>query len=159
VWNKNSENFSEEIQDIILLQELRVHTWISRRSITESIMNNFFMVKAPKIAKANDINKDQGIRLDGERSTKEESKQTQPLLTKRKIHVVGKKLCWELAAKAQSMVDEANLEQNINDETKDDPKCLKILDIWEDANCLNGQNGQLLDSVSTEEMCKVKKRV
>jgi hypothetical protein len=83
-------------------------------------MNNLFMVKASKIVKANDINKDQGIRLDGERSAKEETKQTQPLLTKRKIHVVGKKLCWELVAKAQSMVDEAILEQNTNDETKDD---------------------------------------
>jgi len=35
------------------------------------------------------------------------------------------------------MVDEANLEQNTNDEIADDQKCLKILDIWEDANCLN----------------------
>jgi hypothetical protein len=43
------------------------------------------------------------------------------------------------------MVDEANLEQNTNDETKDDKKCLKILDIWEDANCLNAlQKGNYL---------------
>lgn len=112
-----------------MLQELGVYTWIGRRSISELIMNNLFMVKASKIAKANDINKDQRIKLDGERFAKEESKQTQPLLTKRKIHVVSKKLCWELAAKAQAMVDEVNLEQNTNDETKDDRECLKILDI------------------------------
>jgi len=57
------------------------------------------------------------------------------------------------------MVDETNLEQNTNDETEDGQKCLKILDIWEDDNCLNAfQNGQLLNSVF-EQMCKVKKRV
>jgi hypothetical protein len=58
------------------------------------------------------------------------------------------------------MVDETNLEQNIHDETKDGKNCLKILDIWEDENCLNAlQNGQLPNSVFEEEMCKVKKRV
>ncbi len=100
-------------------------------------MNNLFMVKTFKTTKANDINKNQCIRLNGEGSAKEESKQTQPLLTKRKRLVVGKKICLELVAKAQSMVDETNLEQNTNDEIEDDKKCLKILDIWEDANCLN----------------------
>jgi hypothetical protein len=70
------------------------------KNIRGSIMNDLFMVKTSKTAKANDINKNQGIRLNGERSAKEESKQTQPLLTKRKRLVVGKKLCLELVAKA-----------------------------------------------------------
>jgi hypothetical protein len=33
--------------------------------------------------------------------------------TKRKRPIVSKKLCWEMAPKAQSMVDEANLEQTL----------------------------------------------
>jgi len=58
------------------------------------------MVKTSKTIRANEINKNQGIKLDGERPVKEESKETQPLLTKRKKLVVGKKLCWELVTKA-----------------------------------------------------------
>jgi hypothetical protein len=37
-------------------------------------MNDLFMVRTSKTTKANDINKNQGIKLDGERHVKEESK-------------------------------------------------------------------------------------
>jgi hypothetical protein len=37
-------------------------------------MNDLFMVKTSKSAKVNDINKNQGIRLNGEGSATEESK-------------------------------------------------------------------------------------
>jgi hypothetical protein len=71
---KKDEDFFEEIQDVKSLRELGVHTWIGRRSIHGSIMNNFFMVKTSKTTKANDINKNQGIRLNGKGFAKDESK-------------------------------------------------------------------------------------
>ncbi len=69
-----------------------------QESIHGSIMNDLFMVKTSKSAKVNDINKNQGIRLNGEGSATEESKQTQPLLTK--IHVVGKKTLLGIGCKS-----------------------------------------------------------
>lgn len=59
---EEDEKFSEEIQDITLIRELKVQTWIGRRSIRFSIMNNLFMLEASEAVEANYINEGQGAK-------------------------------------------------------------------------------------------------
>jgi hypothetical protein len=53
---EEDENFFKEIQDIKLIHELGVQTWIAKKNIHSGIMNNLFMVKISEAVEANYIN-------------------------------------------------------------------------------------------------------
>ncbi len=88
--------------------------WIRWQSMCNTIMSNLFMVEACAMDAIMNVNKEQGVRQEELQSdyVKEKTKKTPHLLQKIKRPILGEKVSWELASKAQLMVDDELVEVN-----------------------------------------------
>jgi hypothetical protein len=125
-----------EIQNVRLLQEMGIQTWIGRRSIRGTYLPNLFMIEL--VVNCDAINQEDLTNLqDDTLQNGDEGRSIFP--RKRRRLSMDKETCWELAAEAQNIVnaetlyniEESNGEKNVCEEDDQDPQ-----DFWKDINCL-----------------------